>query len=136
MRRMRRARGWEKTRCPALPGACWRWSVIRFGEAGGLRVRRRARDHWFPTCALTVLETDNETVNRIPSEAEAVLDVRFSARSQFVGAGCGFSFGGISRHHRGGAGEDRWASSVTDWRWKPLFARNRPTLRRTRYSRR
>ncbi len=35
------------------------------------------RDHWFATCALTQAHTDNETVNRIPAEAEAVLDVRF-----------------------------------------------------------
>lgn len=34
-------------------------------------------DHWFATCALTQAHTDNETVNRIPAEAEAVLDVRF-----------------------------------------------------------
>jgi len=34
-------------------------------------------DHWFPTCAITELCTDNETPNRIPAEAEAVLDVRF-----------------------------------------------------------
>jgi succinyl-diaminopimelate desuccinylase len=36
-----------------------------------------AKDHWFPTCSLTMLGTPNETVNRIPSSAEAVLDVRF-----------------------------------------------------------
>jgi succinyl-diaminopimelate desuccinylase len=34
-------------------------------------------DRWYPTCALTVLFADNETINRIPSLAEAVLDVRF-----------------------------------------------------------
>jgi len=48
------------------------------------RLRRRFQafatdedDHWYPTCAVTVLRTDNETVNRIPSDAEAMLDVRF-----------------------------------------------------------
>ena len=34
-------------------------------------------DHWYPTCAATSLWVDNETVNRIPSRAAAVLDVRF-----------------------------------------------------------
>jgi len=36
-----------------------------------------ADDHWFATCALTILRTPNETPNRIPAEAEAVLDIRF-----------------------------------------------------------
>ena len=35
------------------------------------------RDEWFATCVLTILRTPNETVNRIPAEAEAVLDIRF-----------------------------------------------------------
>ena len=34
-------------------------------------------DHWYPTCALTSVTTDNETINRIPSRADALLDVRF-----------------------------------------------------------
>ncbi|MCP5003752.1 MAG: M20/M25/M40 family metallo-hydrolase [Planctomycetes bacterium] len=34
-------------------------------------------DHWHPTCALTIVRTTNQTLNRIPSEAEAALDVRF-----------------------------------------------------------
>jgi len=33
--------------------------------------------HWFPTCAITIMDTENKTVNRIASEASAVLDVRF-----------------------------------------------------------
>lgn len=33
--------------------------------------------HWHPTCAVTVISTENETRNRIPAEARAVLDVRF-----------------------------------------------------------
>jgi succinyl-diaminopimelate desuccinylase len=48
------------------------------------RLRRRFEalvtdedDHWYPTCVLTVLCADNETVNRIPSQAEATLDIRF-----------------------------------------------------------
>ena len=34
-------------------------------------------DHWFPTCVVTIVGTPNETANRIPAEAEAVIDVRF-----------------------------------------------------------
>lgn len=33
--------------------------------------------HWFPTCSVTMLETPNDSPNRIPEHAEAVLDVRF-----------------------------------------------------------
>jgi len=34
--------------------------------------------NWHPTCSLTIISTPNETVNRIPHEAEAVLDIRFT----------------------------------------------------------
>jgi succinyl-diaminopimelate desuccinylase len=34
-------------------------------------------DHWYPTVTLTVLRTDNSTVNRVPERAEALLDIRF-----------------------------------------------------------
>jgi succinyl-diaminopimelate desuccinylase len=34
-------------------------------------------DHWYPTVTLTVLRTENTTVNRIPERAEAMLDIRF-----------------------------------------------------------
>ena len=37
------------------------------------------KDHWHPTCTLTILKTPNQTVNCIPSEAEGALDVRFPA---------------------------------------------------------
>lgn len=37
------------------------------------------KDHWHPTCALTIVKTPNQTVNRIPSTAEACLDIRFPA---------------------------------------------------------
>lgn len=36
-----------------------------------------AQDHWFPTCVPTVMRTANETLNCIPGEAYACLDVRF-----------------------------------------------------------
>jgi len=34
-------------------------------------------NHWFPTCSITMIESENSTVNRIPSRASAVMDVRF-----------------------------------------------------------
>ncbi len=36
-----------------------------------------ASEHWHPTCAVTVIGTENETVNRIPGDAYALLDIRF-----------------------------------------------------------
>ncbi len=36
-------------------------------------------DHWHPTCAITVIETDNRTHNCLPENARAVLDIRFPA---------------------------------------------------------
>jgi succinyl-diaminopimelate desuccinylase len=34
-------------------------------------------DYWYPTCAITMLHTENRVANRIPSLAEAVCDIRF-----------------------------------------------------------
>ncbi len=34
-------------------------------------------DTWHPTCTLTMVGTPNETINRVPAEAHALLDVRF-----------------------------------------------------------
>ncbi|MCA9402992.1 MAG: M20/M25/M40 family metallo-hydrolase [Candidatus Omnitrophica bacterium] len=36
-----------------------------------------AEDKWYPTCAVTRIGTENKQINRVPSEAYAVLDVRF-----------------------------------------------------------
>ena len=33
--------------------------------------------HWFSTCSLTLLETPNDSINRIPEKATAALDIRF-----------------------------------------------------------
>ncbi len=33
--------------------------------------------HWFSTCSLTMLSSPNDSPNRIPAHAEAVLDIRF-----------------------------------------------------------
>jgi len=40
-------------------------------------LRTEDDDHWYPTCTLTVLRTDNTTINRIPERADALLDIRF-----------------------------------------------------------
>lgn len=34
-------------------------------------------DHWFPTCVPTILNTPNQTINCIPGEARAHIDLRF-----------------------------------------------------------
>ena len=34
-------------------------------------------EHWYPTCAFTIIQTPNRVPNRIPNEAEIVCDVRF-----------------------------------------------------------
>ncbi|MFP6766436.1 MAG: peptidase dimerization domain-containing protein, partial [Planctomycetaceae bacterium] len=36
-----------------------------------------SEQHWIPTCALTVVRTPNQSANRIPAEALAVVDIRF-----------------------------------------------------------
>ncbi|MGH7770534.1 MAG: M20 family metallopeptidase [Candidatus Binatia bacterium] len=38
---------------------------------------RDGDEHWHPTCAVTMLHTENRVSNRIPSFAEAVCDIRF-----------------------------------------------------------
>lgn len=37
------------------------------------------KDRWYPTCAVTRIGTENKQINRVPSEAFAILDVRFPA---------------------------------------------------------
>ena len=34
-------------------------------------------DHWYPTCVPTICHTPNTTINCIPGEAEAIVDLRF-----------------------------------------------------------
>jgi succinyl-diaminopimelate desuccinylase len=34
-------------------------------------------EHWHPTCAVTIFQTENRVSNRIPSSTEAVCDIRF-----------------------------------------------------------
>ena len=39
--------------------------------------RDASHDHWYPTCSVNVVHVDNDTVNRIPPMAEAMVDIRF-----------------------------------------------------------
>lgn len=41
-------------------------------------IRADSDDHWYTTCVPTILRTHNETINCIPSEAEAFVDLRFT----------------------------------------------------------
>ena len=36
-------------------------------------------EHWYPTCALTSIRTQNDTINKIPDDVEATLDIRFTS---------------------------------------------------------
>lgn len=39
--------------------------------------KREDETRWYPTCSVTVIDTPNESPNRIPERASAVLDIRF-----------------------------------------------------------
>ena len=52
-----------------------RISQLEPGQAPDNQVDDNA--HWYPTCSVTRVSTPNESVNRIPDEANAVLDIRF-----------------------------------------------------------
>lgn len=39
--------------------------------------KKRRGSYWYPTCTVTMVGTENQTFNRIPANATAVLDVRF-----------------------------------------------------------
>ncbi|MFQ5580620.1 MAG: M20 family metallopeptidase [Nitrospiria bacterium] len=39
--------------------------------------KKEAGTNWHPTCAVTMIRTENQTINRIPDSAAAALDVRF-----------------------------------------------------------
>lgn len=39
--------------------------------------KKKEDTNWYPTCAVTIIETENKTINRIPTNASAVLDIRF-----------------------------------------------------------
>jgi succinyl-diaminopimelate desuccinylase len=59
---------------------------------------RDGDDHWHPTCAVTILNTENRVSNRIPSFAEAVCDIRFPppyTADQMISAVKQFADGGM-----------------------------------------
>ena len=44
---------------------------------GAIAPLQTENDHWHPTCSITRLACDNQSINRIPPRAEAAIDVRF-----------------------------------------------------------
>ena len=51
--------------------------LVRLGEHFDALKDDASPDHWYPTCVPTICHTPNRTVNCIPGEAEAIIDVRF-----------------------------------------------------------
>jgi succinyl-diaminopimelate desuccinylase len=39
--------------------------------------KKKTDDNWYPTCAITMVTTPNKSFNRVPENAEAILDIRF-----------------------------------------------------------
>lgn len=60
-------------------------SAYRRLDAWSESLRDESPDAWYPTCALTVLKTDNETVNRIPDRVSASVDIRFPSPYTAIG---------------------------------------------------
>ncbi len=52
-------------------------SLVRLGEHFETLRDPASPDHWYPTCVPTICSTPNRTINCIPGEAEAIIDVRF-----------------------------------------------------------
>jgi succinyl-diaminopimelate desuccinylase len=70
------ARPWLGTN--ALEHLLDRIEALRGHFAENWPIDRNAdHGHWYPTCSLNIVETPNESANRIPSEASATLDIRF-----------------------------------------------------------
>ncbi len=53
--------------------------LVRLQERFASRWPPGDGEHWHPTCAVTRIGTPNRTVNAIPAEADATLDIRFPA---------------------------------------------------------
>lgn len=51
-----------------------RWFADQRGEQGEIH---ESDPHWYPTCAVTMMETPNDSVNCVPETATATLDIRF-----------------------------------------------------------
>jgi len=51
--------------------------LARLGEHFDSLADATSPDHWYPTCVPTLCNTANRTINCIPGEAEAIIDIRF-----------------------------------------------------------
>lgn len=51
--------------------------LVRFGQHFDALQDDTSPDHWYPTCVPTLCSTPNRTINCIPGEAEAIIDLRF-----------------------------------------------------------
>lgn len=51
--------------------------LVRLGQHFDALRDDTSPDHWYPTCAPTLCSTPNRTINGIPGEAEAIIDLRF-----------------------------------------------------------
>jgi succinyl-diaminopimelate desuccinylase len=51
--------------------------IQQLAEAFPLPATSPAAEHWYPSCSPSVLRTENASINRIPPEAELLLDCRF-----------------------------------------------------------
>lgn len=51
--------------------------LARLGQHFDVLADPPSPDHWYPTCVPTICNTANRTINCIPGEAEAVVDIRF-----------------------------------------------------------
>lgn len=51
--------------------------IVRLGQHFDALQDAASPDHWYPTCVPTICHTPNRTINCIPGEAEAIIDVRF-----------------------------------------------------------
>lgn len=47
------------------------------GQKGSQEGSLESDPHWYPTCAVTMMETPNDSVNCVPETATATLDIRF-----------------------------------------------------------
>ncbi len=51
--------------------------LARLGQHFDALQDKDSPDHWYPTCVPTLCNTRNRTINCIPGEAEAIVDLRF-----------------------------------------------------------
>lgn len=52
-------------------------AALRRLELSFAELKEEASDHWYPTCTVTGIGTENDAFNRLAAEAHATLDLRF-----------------------------------------------------------